>query len=106
PVPFVLSARDRSPGTTDGDQGDRTRCHRCAVDSRINGERLEQMAGALDGIRVLDLSRVLAGPYCTMQLGDMGAEVIKIEQPGTGDDTRRWGPPWAGGESAYYLCAN
>ena len=64
------------------------------------------MAGALDGIRVLDLSRVLAGPYCTMQLGDMGAEVIKIEQPGTGDDTRRWGPPWAGGESAYYLCAN
>jgi formyl-CoA transferase len=64
------------------------------------------MAGALDGIRVLDLSRVLAGPYCTMQLGDMGAEVIKIEQPGTGDDTRRWGPPWTGGESAYYLCAN
>jgi formyl-CoA transferase len=64
------------------------------------------MAGALDGIRVLDLSRVLAGPYCTMQLGDMGAEIIKIEQPGTGDDTRRWGPPWAGGESAYYLCAN
>ncbi|HEX7102607.1 MAG TPA: CaiB/BaiF CoA-transferase family protein [Nitrolancea sp.] len=64
------------------------------------------MAGALDGIRVLDLSRVLAGPYCTMQLGDMGAEVIKIEQPGSGDDTRRWGPPWAGGESAYYLCAN
>lgn len=64
------------------------------------------MAGALDGIRVLDLSRVLAGPYCTMQLGDMGAEIIKIEQPGTGDDTRRWGPPWAGGESAYYLSAN
>lgn len=64
------------------------------------------MAGALDGIRVLDLSRVLAGPYCTMQLGDMGAEIIKIEQPGTGDDTRHWGPPWAGGESAYYLCAN
>jgi formyl-CoA transferase len=64
------------------------------------------MAGALDGIRVLDLSRVLAGPYCTMTLGDLGAEVIKIEQPGTGDDTRRWGPPWVGGESAYYLCAN
>lgn len=64
------------------------------------------MSGALDGIRVLDLSRVLAGPYCTMTLGDLGAEIIKIEQPGVGDDTRRWGPPWAGGESAYYLCAN
>ncbi len=64
------------------------------------------MSGALDGIRVLDLSRVLAGPYCTMMLGDLGAEIIKIEQPGTGDDTRRWGPPWVGGESAYYLCAN
>ncbi len=64
------------------------------------------MSGALDGIRVLDLSRVLAGPYCTMMLGDLGAEIIKIEQPGVGDDTRRWGPPWTGGESAYYLCAN
>ena len=64
------------------------------------------MAGALDGIRVLDLSRVLAGPYCTMTLGDLGAEIIKIEQPVVGDDTRRWGPPWVGGESAYYLCAN
>lgn len=64
------------------------------------------MSGALNGIRVLDLSRVLAGPYCTMMLGDLGAEIIKIEQPGTGDDTRRWGPPWVGGESAYYLCAN
>ncbi|UCH85862.1 MAG: CoA transferase [Candidatus Latescibacterota bacterium] len=60
----------------------------------------------LAGIRVLDLSRILAGPYCTMILGDQGAEVIKIERPGTGDDTRTWGPPFAGGESAYYLCAN
>ncbi len=64
------------------------------------------MARALEGIRVLDLSRVLAGPYCTMVLGDLGADVLKIEQPGSGDDTRRWGPPWAGGESAYYLCVN
>jgi formyl-CoA transferase len=64
------------------------------------------MTRPLEGIRVLDLSRVLAGPYCTMMLGDLGADVIKVEQPGTGDDTRRWGPPWAGTESAYYLCVN
>jgi len=61
----------------------------------------------LEGIRVLDLSRVLAGPYCTMMLGDLGADVVKVEVPGRGDDTRHWGPPFAeGGESAYYLCAN
>jgi len=61
----------------------------------------------LEGVRVLDLSRVLAGPYCTMILGDLGADVIKIEAPGRGDDTRHWGPPFAdGGESAYFLCAN
>jgi formyl-CoA transferase len=64
------------------------------------------MQRPLEGIRVLDLSRVLAGPYCTMLLGDLGADVIKVEQPGLGDDTRRWGPPWAGTESAYYLCVN
>ena len=61
----------------------------------------------LDGVRVLDLSRVLAGPYCTMMLGDLGADIIKIEAPGLGDDTRHWGPPFAkGGESAYFLCVN
>src|SRR5215212_8677314 len=62
--------------------------------------------GPLADIRVLDLSRVLAGPYCSMMLGDMGASVIKVEQPGSGDDTRSWGPPFAEGESAYYLAVN
>ena len=61
---------------------------------------------SLDGIRVLDLSRVLAGPWCTMILADLGAEVIKIENPKGGDDTRKWGPPYAAGEAAYYLAAN
>jgi glutaryl-CoA transferase len=60
----------------------------------------------LSGIRVIDLSRILAGPYCTMILGDQGADVIKVERPGTGDDTRTWGPPFIEGESAYYLCCN
>jgi len=62
--------------------------------------------GPLAGIRVLDLTRVLAGPYCTMFLGDLGADIVKVEQPGIGDDTRGWGPPFAGGESAYFLCTN
>jgi crotonobetainyl-CoA:carnitine CoA-transferase CaiB-like acyl-CoA transferase len=71
------------------------------------------MAGPLAGIRVLDLSRILAGPWCTQTMADLGAHVIKVERPGGGDDTRQWGPPWlkdrAGEEtreSAYYLSAN
>ena len=66
--------------------------------------------GPLAGLHVLDLSRVLAGPYCTMILGDLGADVIKIEQPNGGDDTRSWGPPFMptseGRESAYFLSTN
>src|SRR5205809_1389158 len=60
----------------------------------------------LHGLTVLDLTRVLSGPYCTMLLADMGARVIKIEQPGKGDDTRGWGPPFLDGESAYFLSIN
>ena len=62
--------------------------------------------GPLQGIRVLDLTRILAGPYCTMLLGDMGADVIKVEPPRTGDDTRSWGPPFVAGESTYFLSIN
>ncbi|WP_406944277.1 CaiB/BaiF CoA transferase family protein [Halobacillus sp. SY10] len=64
------------------------------------------MSAALDGIRVLDLTRVLAGPYCSMILGDLGADIIKVEAPGGSDETRTWGPPFKEGVSAYYLCAN
>src|ERR1700754_4687832 len=60
----------------------------------------------LDGILVADFSRVLAGPFATMLLGDLGADVVKVERPGTGDDTRAWGPPWRDGVSTYYLGLN
>src|SRR3977135_729832 len=77
--------------------------------SRITDETRVQfgsMTQPLEGITVLDLTRVLSGPYCTMILADMGARIIKIEQPGKGDDTRGWGPPFLSGESAYFLSIN
>src|SRR5882672_5103004 len=64
------------------------------------------MPGPLSGTRVVDLTRALAGPYCTLLLGDMGADVIKIELPGTGDETRQWGPPFVEGESSYFMSVN
>jgi crotonobetainyl-CoA:carnitine CoA-transferase CaiB-like acyl-CoA transferase len=60
----------------------------------------------LDSIRVVEMTEALAGPYCAMLLGDFGADVIKVERPGIGDQSRGWGPPFVGGESAYYLAAN
>lgn len=73
-----------------------------AADSTASAQR----AQLLSGVRVLDLGRILAGPYCTMLLADMGADVIKVERPGAGDDTRSWGPPFLQGESAYFLGIN
>src|SRR3954465_5068833 len=63
-------------------------------------------AGPLDGVLVADFSRVLAGPFAAMTLADLGAEVVKVERPGAGDDTRAWGPPWTERGSAYYLGLN
>jgi len=64
------------------------------------------MPKPLDGVKVLDMTRVLAGPYCTMMLGDMGAAVVKLERPEAGDDTRGYGPPFVNGESAYFMSIN
>ncbi len=64
------------------------------------------MASVLDGLRVIDLTEALAGPYCTMIMGDLGADVIKVERPQGGDQSRKWGPPFIGGESAYFLAVN
>src|SRR5688572_11826072 len=74
---------------------------------------MNDRSGALEGIKVLDLTRVLAGPWCTQTLGDLGADVIKVERPDTGDDTRHWGPPFIPDfegretdQAAYFACCN
>src|SRR5258708_1482565 len=64
------------------------------------------MIDPLDGIRVIDLTRILAGPFCTQALADAGADVVKIEEPGKGDDTRGWGPPFVNGQAVYFLSVN
>src|SRR5689334_10721516 len=73
-----------------------------------NGSHGSDASGCLplSGVKVIDLTRVMVGPYATMMLGDLGADVIKVEVPGRGDDTRHWGPPFVAGEAVYYLSVN
>jgi crotonobetainyl-CoA:carnitine CoA-transferase CaiB-like acyl-CoA transferase len=96
------SASARGEGAPAQDEAPVDRAHR---DAPGQGEARVDRA-PLAGVRVADLSRVLAGPYCTMLLADLGADVVKIERPEGGDETRAWGPPFADGEAAYYLSVN
>ncbi|XP_046569856.1 succinate--hydroxymethylglutarate CoA-transferase-like [Haliotis rubra] len=81
---------------------------RCSLVTRkfLTTSSQQSERSPLEGIRILDLTRVLAGPYCSMLFADLGADVIKVERPGAGDDTRSWGPPFKGTESAYFLSVN
>ena len=103
-VPGLSAPITREPSALVDQRMPAGRTHLCR-DRDLDSEG-RRLAGALDGYRVLDLSRILSGPYCTMALADFGAEVIKVERPGSGDDTRAWGPPFVGGQSAYYLSIN
>lgn len=76
------------------------------TDQTADSDDREILKGALSGIRIVDLSRVLAGPWCTQCFADMGAEVLKVEPPGVGDETRTWSPPSMGGHAAYFTCVN
>src|SRR5205085_12312449 len=85
----------------------RAQPQRAALDAQEAGRAMTgENGGPMAGTRVIDLTRILAGPLCAMMLGDMGADVVKVEPPETGDDTRGWGPPFANGESAYFLGIN
>lgn len=74
--------------------------------SHLDTEAGGRAGGALRDLLVLDLTRILSGPFATMTLADLGADVVKVEQPGQGDDTRQWGPPFQGDEAAYFLSVN
>jgi glutaryl-CoA transferase len=99
-VPWVPSARDTLA------QRPTVRNSPHSVKAAAQSAIIGRVNSVLDSIRVVELSEALAGPYCAMLLGDFGADVIKVERPGTGDQSRGWGPPFVGSESAYYLSAN
>ena len=100
---FIVNGEQRDADTTLAD-GDTLEALPAISGGIADGTAAAE--GALHGIRVVDLTRALAGPYCTLMLADHGAEVIKVEQPGTGDETRGWAPPHQNGVSAYYLSIN
>ena len=106
-VPEIKDGQLRVPNApgwgTDLNEGRHSRPSSQTLTAR---EGTQDMTKPLDGIKVLDLTRVLAGPYCTMLLADMGADVVKVERPGAGDDTRAYGPPFVNGESAYFMSVN